>query len=239
MGIFKFVASLAGASAIKVYAGVEVVKEIMQHGYKISPDSKERLSEIQSQNQVSTKRKIGNYIVNFTPYVNLGASYAEYVNLKNEFSEILDDEERTKEKFNGALVKMTDEEIRIMNSLTDKTDKFFYWGSLMDEQPRKTAIEELYGDLLNDQKASTVEEDTTKEENGLGSLSSMLSEIFGDSVKGKKGTTASFLETFMDEAMAELLGTVQEQSQDEHERPKVKKKGPDDSFSYHRNKEDK
>lgn len=239
MGIFKFVASFAGASAIKAYAGVEVVKEIMQHGYKISPDSKERLSEIQSQNQVSTKRKIGNYVVNFTPYVNLGASYAGYVNLKNEFSEILADEERTKEKFNGALVKMTDEEIKVMNSLTDKIDKFFYWGSLMDEQPRKTAIEELYGDLLNDQKASTVEKETPKEENGLGSLSSMLSEIFGDSVKGKKGTTASFLETFMDEAMAELLGSVQEQSQDEQDRPKVKKKGPDDSFSYRQNKEDK
>ena len=239
MGIFKFVASLAGASAIKVYAGVEVVKEIMQHEYKISPDSKERLKEIQSQNQGSTKRKISNYIVNFTPYVNLGASYAGYVNLKNEFSEILADEERTKEKFNGALVKMTVEEIKVMNSLTDKIDKFFYWGSLMDEQPRKTAIEELYGDLLNDQKASTVEKETPKEENGLGSLSSMLSEIFGDSVKGKKGTTASFLETFMDEAMAELLGSVQEQSQDEQDRPKVKKKGPDDSFSYRQNKEDK
>lgn len=239
MGIFKFVASFAGASAIKAYAGVEVVKEIMQHGYKISPDSKERLKEIQSQNQVSTKRKIGNYIVNLTPYVNLGASYAGYVNLKNEFSEILDDEERTKEKFNGALVKMTDEEIKVMNSLTDKTDKFFYWGSLMDEQPRKTAIEELYGDLLNDQKASTVEEDTPKEESGLGSLSSMLSEIFGDSVKGKKGTTASFLETFMDEAMTELLGSIQESSQDGQDQSKVKKKGFDSPFSYHQNKEDK
>lgn len=239
MGIFKFVASFAGASAIKVYAGVEVVKEIMQHGYKISPDGKERLKEIQSQNQVSTKRKIGNCIVNFTPYVNLGASYAGYVNLKSEFSEILDDEERTKEKFNGALVKMTDEEIRVMNSLTDKTDKFFYWGSLMDEQPRKTAIEELYGDLLNEQKAPTAEKETPKDENGLGSISSMLSEIFGDSIKGKKGTTASFLETFMDEAMADLLGSVQESSQDGQDQSKVKKKGPDNSFSYHQNKEDK
>ena len=239
MGIFKFAASLAGATAIKVYAGVEVVKEIMQHGYKISPDAKERISEVQPQSQDSTKRKIGNYVVNFTPYVNLGASYVSYVNLKKEFNEILDDDERTKTKFNGALVKMTDEELEAMASLPTKTDRFLYWGSLMDQQPRKTAIDELYGDLLKDQERHTSTQDGDKEEDSLGSFSSMLSEIFGDSIKGKKGTTASILETFMDDTIADLFGSVQDQAQDGQDKPKVKKKGSDDSFSYHQSREDK
>lgn len=239
MGIFKFVASFAGATAIKVYAGVDVVKLIMQHGYKLSSEGIERVKKIQSQNPVSTERKIGNCVVNFTPYVNIGASYADYVNLKSYIAEMLDDEESIKKRFSGALVKMTDEEVETMASLPSKTDKFLYWGSLMEQQPRKTAIEELYGDLFKGQAKPTDRDNGDIEDINLESISSMLSEIFGDSLKGKKKGITPFLETFMDEAMTDLFGSDQVQSQDGPSKPKVKKKDLGDSYSCHQNKEDK